>query len=89
MVIIDRSFSNLHEMAVWKYYGAAASLLFKIGSCGWQVQSDFNFLKEYTGQFAEKTALKEKKKEGKAVNYNVNCQAFDSFTDDKEKDEEN
>jgi alpha/beta superfamily hydrolase len=45
MVIIDRSFSNLHEMAVWKYHGPAASLLFKIGSCGWQVQSDFNYLK--------------------------------------------
>jgi len=55
MVIVDRSFSNLHEMAVWKYFGQAASMMFKIGSCGWQVQSDFNFLKDYKGLYEVST----------------------------------
>ena len=36
MAIIDRSFCNLSAMATWKYRGAFADYLFKIGSCGWQ-----------------------------------------------------
>ena len=54
MVIVDRSFSNLTEMATWKYFGKGASMMFKIGSCGWQVQSDFNFLKKFVGKYTIK-----------------------------------
>ena len=36
MAIIDRSFSNLADMARWKYRGRFADWLFKIGSGGWQ-----------------------------------------------------
>ena len=37
MAIIDRSFSSLSAMAYWKYRGTAADMIFKLGSCGWQV----------------------------------------------------
>ena len=45
MAIIDRSFCNLSAMARWKYHGTFADYLFKIGSCGWQAQSDFYILR--------------------------------------------
>ena len=45
MAIIDRSFCNLSAMATWKYKGAFADWLFKIGSCGWQAQNDFYVIK--------------------------------------------
>jgi len=47
MIIVDRSFCNFSDMAFWRYKGKAAEYLFKLGSCGWQVQNDFNYLKEH------------------------------------------
>jgi len=35
MAIIDRSFGNLKDMAMFKYYGHAAWLLLAVASCGW------------------------------------------------------
>jgi hypothetical protein len=48
MIIIDRSFSNLNDMAIWKYHGPLASAFLRVFSCGWQVQNDFNFLRPFT-----------------------------------------
>ena len=45
MAIIDRSFCNLSAMAYWKYRGHFADIVFKVGTCGWQVQNDFNLLR--------------------------------------------
>ena len=45
MAIIDRSFCNLSAMAYWKYRGHFADLLFKFGTCGWQVQNDYSLLR--------------------------------------------
>jgi len=44
MAIIDRSFSSTSAMAYWKYRGKFAEMLFKVGTCGWQVQNDYNFI---------------------------------------------
>lgn len=41
MAIIDRSFCNFKDMAKYKYHGPVASALMLVGSCGWQVTSDF------------------------------------------------
>jgi fermentation-respiration switch protein FrsA (DUF1100 family) len=49
MSIVDRSFSNFVDMAKFKYYGRVAQWLFKIGSCGWQVQSDYSISKGTSG----------------------------------------
>ena len=49
MVIIDRSFCNFTEMAKWKYHSKFADFLMKIGSCGWQTQNDFEFIKPFQG----------------------------------------
>ena len=46
MAIIDRSFCNIGAMAYWKYRGSFADWLFKVFSCGWQVQNDFFLLQE-------------------------------------------
>jgi len=43
MAIVDRSFCNLKDMARHKYFGIAAWWLFKVGSCGWQIENDFEF----------------------------------------------
>lgn len=55
MVIVDRSFSSLRAMALSRYNSRFADLLFKLGSCGWQSQNDFDFLRTYRGlrQFAK------------------------------------
>ena len=37
MVILDRTFCNISAMAYWKYRGNFADILFKVGTCGWQV----------------------------------------------------
>ena len=37
MIILDRSFSNLNDMAIWKYFGPVASKMLRLFSCGWQV----------------------------------------------------
>ena len=44
MAIIDRTFCNLSAMAYWKYRGSFADILFKVGTCGWQVQNDFSLI---------------------------------------------
>jgi hypothetical protein len=46
MTIVDRSFSNFNDMARFKFQIKAAEWFFKIGSCGWQVQSDCSFIKK-------------------------------------------
>lgn len=35
MIIVDRSFSNLRDMAVARFGGRLADFLFKVGSLGW------------------------------------------------------
>ena len=44
MVIIDRSFGNLYDVAYHKFYGWFAAMMFKIGSLGWRTQNDINML---------------------------------------------
>ena len=44
MVIIDRSFGNLYEVAYHKFYGWFAMIMFKIGSLGWRTKNDINLL---------------------------------------------
>ena len=44
MVIIDRSFGNLYDVAYHKFYGWFAATMFKIGTLGWRTMSDINFL---------------------------------------------
>ena len=46
MAIIDRTFCSLDAMAHWKFHGKTAKLFFKVGSCGWKVQSDCAILRE-------------------------------------------
>lgn len=43
MVIVDRSFSNLYEVAYHKFYGFLAVLLFKFGTLGWDSNNDVRF----------------------------------------------
>lgn len=43
MVIVDRSFSNLYEVAYHKFYGLMAVLLFKLGTLGWDSNNDVRF----------------------------------------------
>jgi len=50
MAIVDRSFCNFTDMANWKYGGGFADFLFKVGSCGWQIQNDYNFVKPWDGK---------------------------------------
>ena len=40
MVIVDRSFSNLYEVAYHKFHGFLAILLFKLGTWGWDSNND-------------------------------------------------
>ena len=44
MVIIDRTFSSLDSLAYWKFHGTLARIILKMGTCGWTVSNDFNFL---------------------------------------------
>ena len=46
IAIVDRTFSNFDSMARSRFDSYFASLLFKIGSCGWQIQSDENLLRK-------------------------------------------
>ena len=46
MIIVDRSFASLNSIAKWTFFGPLSSLAFKIGTCGWQLQNDYNFLKK-------------------------------------------
>jgi len=43
MIIIDRSFSNLYEIAMYKFYGILAVFLFKLGTWGWDSRNDKRF----------------------------------------------
>ena len=43
MVIVDRSFSNLYEVAYHKFYGYLAVLLFKLGTLNWDSNNDTRF----------------------------------------------
>ena len=43
MVIVDRSFCNLYEVAYHKFYGFLAVLLFRIGTLGWDSNNDVRF----------------------------------------------
>ena len=45
MVIVDRSFSNLYEVALHKFHGQLAVLLFKLGTFGWDSENDIRFFK--------------------------------------------
>jgi len=45
MVIVDRSFSDLYEVALHKFHGYLAVLLFKLGTFGWDSHSDVRFYK--------------------------------------------
>ena len=48
MVIVDRSFCNLYEVAYHKFHGYFAVLLFKIGSRfgSWDSNNDVRFIKQ-------------------------------------------
>jgi len=43
MVIVDRSFSNLYDVAFHKFHGYLAVLLFKIGTMNWDSNNDVRF----------------------------------------------
>ena len=43
MIIVDRSFSNLYEVAYYKFHGYIATLLFKLGTRGWDSNNDSRF----------------------------------------------
>ena len=45
MVILDRSFSNLHDVAKGKFHGDSAVALFKWATPGWRSNNDFNMIK--------------------------------------------
>lgn len=44
MVIVDRSFCNLYEVAYYKFYGWIAVMLFKIATYGWDSNNDLRYL---------------------------------------------
>ena len=44
MVIIDRSFGNLYDVAYHKFYGWFAMTMFKIGTLGWRTLNDVNIV---------------------------------------------
>jgi hypothetical protein len=46
MIIADRTFGNFNDIAHRKFYNKLSPSLFKIGSCGWQVNNDWNIVKE-------------------------------------------
>ena len=44
MIIADRTFSNLEILAKRKFFNKVAKYLFKIGSWGWSVKNEFDFV---------------------------------------------
>ena len=44
MIIVDRSFSNLYEVAYHNFHGYLALLLFKLGTIGWDTANDIRFI---------------------------------------------
>jgi len=45
MVIVDRSFSNLHEVAEKKFHGESARILFKLATGGWRATNEIDLVK--------------------------------------------
>lgn len=48
LALIDRTFSNLEDMAQYRFYSKITRVLFRVGSFGWNAQNDVNFLKRAT-----------------------------------------
>lgn len=44
MIIADRTFCNFKDLAMRKFYGQVSKYLFKIGSCNWIANNDYNVL---------------------------------------------
>lgn len=44
MIIVDRSFSSLYDVADRKFFGQAAIDLLRFASGGWRSQSDIDFI---------------------------------------------
>jgi esterase/lipase len=40
MIIADRTFANFTTLSQRKFYNPISDVLFKVGSCGWQVSND-------------------------------------------------
>jgi hypothetical protein len=45
LAVIDRTFGSLDAIAKYRFFSRISSFLFKVGSFGWQVQSDESYLK--------------------------------------------
>ena len=45
MIIADRSFGNLYEVAERKFNGESARILYKFATCSWRTTNDKDFLK--------------------------------------------
>lgn len=43
MIIVDRTFSNLYEIAFYKFHGVLATLLFKLGTWSWDSNNDIRY----------------------------------------------
>ena len=43
MIIVDRSFSNLYDVAYHKFKGLLAVLMFKLGTLGWNSDNHVRF----------------------------------------------
>ena len=44
MIIVDRSFNNLYDVAFHKFHGFLAVVLYKIGTWGWDSSNDISYL---------------------------------------------
>jgi hypothetical protein len=44
MVIVDRSFNNLYDVAFHKFHGWLAVALFKLGTLGWDSNNDVRYI---------------------------------------------
>lgn len=57
MAIVDRSFSDLYEVALYKFHGYLAVLLFKLATCGWDSSNDKSFYKRGLDSDARKAEM--------------------------------
>jgi hypothetical protein len=48
MIIADRTFSNFKSLSTKKFYSSSAEYLWKVGSCGWKIASDWNIVNKGT-----------------------------------------
>jgi len=60
MVIVDRSFNNLYDVAFHKFHGLLAVLLFKIGTWGWDSNNDLSYLGREMGAQTIRTEMLKK-----------------------------